>query len=56
MSATELVNWEITLDKPDYFVIIRAPFNADDNTLLNLAIEEMTRRTVLWEKRIIDKE
>ena len=47
------VDWEIELDKPSIFVIVTAPIDSDENTLLELAIAEMTRKTFIFRKRIV---
>lgn len=45
--------FEIELANPDIFVIIEADEFASDETLLELAIEELTRKTEIWKKRMI---
>jgi hypothetical protein len=45
--------FEIELANPDIFVVIEADEFASDGTLLELAIEELTRKTKIWKKKMI---
>lgn len=52
----KMATYEIQLDSPDYFVVIEAPDNATEHQLLDLAINEMTRKTSIWVVRKIKNE
>ncbi len=49
------VDWEIVLtgNHPDIFVVINAPEDANDNDLLELAINSAMNDTYIWSKKKI---
>lgn len=51
----DIVTWEIELDLPDVYVEVEASRFASDHKLLELAIEEMTAKTFIYKKRILEK-
>jgi hypothetical protein len=52
----EIVTYEVQLDHPDFYVEFQAPAGLTENEILNFAIEEMTRKTEIWNSNIKKKD
>jgi len=50
----ELVTYEVELDSPDCFVMFEAEKGLGPDEILNLAIEEMTRKTRVTKVKIVE--
>ena len=48
----KIVTYEVELDHPNAFVIFEAPEGLTESEILNKAIDELTRKTILWNFKI----